>query len=99
MNLDNKKTIQMQSVKLYDKVIDYEESLSLAMYTNDELLQFMMTSNAPVMACIDFEVVPYPDNRNKFDVHLKAEELLFEQDLDYYIKVLDYIYEISEEDV
>ena len=99
MNLDSGKSVQEYSKKLYDRIDDYDESLNLIMYNNDEVLQFMMTTNAPVMACIDFEVIQYPDNRNKFDIHLKAEELRFDQDLDYYIKVLDYIYEVSEEDV
>ena len=95
LNMD--RTGKMESKKLIDYIYDYDESLKLVKFGELEIQRMMCENNISILCCIDFDIIPNPHKRHKYDVHLRAEEIYHDVDLDTYIETLDYIYETSDD--
>ena len=91
LNMDENGKVMSQ--KLIDYIYDYDESLKLVKYSELDMQKMMCENNMSVLSCIDFDIIPSQTKKNKYDVHLRAEELYPQVDLGSYIEILDYIYE------
>lgn len=91
--LDMDVNSKVVSDKLFDYIYDYDESLKLVKFDNLEMERMMCEYNMSVLCCVEFDIIPNDLKNNKYDVHLRAEEIYPQVDLNSYIEILDYIYE------